>query len=397
MSEYQYIEFRAVDRSLTDSELAYANKQSSRAAISKRSFSNEYNYSSFRGNVNGLLRRGYDIFLEYTNYGNRTLKIRLPHGLPFDRRVTKPFIGKHLLSWDADGKGKAGILTMQPYLEIPDPVWEFDDYMDQAIELRKSLITGDLRALYLCWLFVAADENNGWDEAIEPPVPIGLEELETDYSDLFLFFDLDPLVLKAASGEGSAASQQGKTAIPNISKLPSIEERVAKWVKKMPAAEARKFVLQLLVEDESVVKAELLAQLPGQDRISWPTVRKDRNFRELFDATEQLIAERSAVEKKKAATKAKREAAKAQKLREQRMIEMVADPQPWLEAAASLAEKRGTQNYEQAAEILADLQEALINSKNGKQLARKHAAHLVRKHPTLSRLKGALRKRGVLD
>jgi hypothetical protein len=213
----------------------------------------------------------------------------------------------------------------------------------------------------------------------------------------FCFFDLDPLVLKAASGEGSAASQQGKTAIPNISKLPSIEERAAKWVKKMPAAEARKFVLQLLVEDESVVKAELLAQLPGQDRISWPTVRKDRNFRELFDATEQLIAERSAVEKKKAATKAKREAAKAQKLREQRMIEMVADPQPWLEAAASLAEKRGTQNYEQAAEILADLQEALINSKNGKQLARKHAAHLVRKHPTLSRLKGALRKRGVLD
>ena len=75
MSEYQYIEFRAVDRSLTDSELAYANKQSSRAAISKRSFTNEYNYSSFRGNVNGMLRRGYDVFLEYTNYGNRTLKL----------------------------------------------------------------------------------------------------------------------------------------------------------------------------------------------------------------------------------------------------------------------------------------------------------------------------------
>lgn len=35
MSEYQYIQFRAVDRPLTDKELAYVEKQSTRAEISR--------------------------------------------------------------------------------------------------------------------------------------------------------------------------------------------------------------------------------------------------------------------------------------------------------------------------------------------------------------------------
>lgn len=66
------------------------------------------------------------------------------------------------------------------------------------------------------------------------------------------------------------------------------------------------------------------------------------------------------------------------------MIEMVGNPQKWLEETEALVEKRGAANYEQAAEILADLQEALASTKNGRQLARKHAAHLALKHPTLT-------------
>ncbi|MEM9942512.1 MAG: hypothetical protein AAF939_13180 [Planctomycetota bacterium] len=61
------------------------------------------------------------------------------------------------------------------------------------------------------------------------------------------------------------------------------------------------------------------------------------------------------------------------------MIEMVSDPQKWLEATEVLVEKRGTENYEQDAGILADMQEALAKTKNS-QIAREHAAHLTRKH-----------------
>ena len=75
---------------------------------------------------------------------------------------------------------------------------------------------------------------------------------------------------------------------------------------------------------------------------------------------------------------------------------MISDPQKWLAESERLADERGTSNYKLAAEILADLQEAIGGAK-GKALARKHAAHLARKHPTLNHLKSSLRKRGILD
>ncbi len=102
MSEYQYIEFRAVDRPLTDKELAFAEKQSSRAEISRWCFSNEYNYGEFRGDVDGMLRRGYDVFLEYANYGTRTIKIRLPGGLPFEKKLWSKFVDGDFLKWKPD-------------------------------------------------------------------------------------------------------------------------------------------------------------------------------------------------------------------------------------------------------------------------------------------------------
>lgn len=104
MSEHQYVEIRAVDRPLTDQELAYAEKQSSRANVSRWQFTCEYNYSSFRGNVDEMLRCGYDVFLEYANYGTRTIKIRLPAGLPFKKSLWSKYIDGKLLEW------KCGVL-----------------------------------------------------------------------------------------------------------------------------------------------------------------------------------------------------------------------------------------------------------------------------------------------
>ena len=93
MSEYQYVAFRAVDRPLTDAELKFANSQSTRAEISRWSFQNEYHYGDFHGDVNGLLRRGYDVHLHYANFGVRTVAFRLPAGLPFPKPLWSQYIG----------------------------------------------------------------------------------------------------------------------------------------------------------------------------------------------------------------------------------------------------------------------------------------------------------------
>lgn len=59
------------------------DRQSSRAEFSKWDFSVEYHYSFFRGDIDGMLRNGYDIFVMDSNIGRRELRLRLPMGLPF--------------------------------------------------------------------------------------------------------------------------------------------------------------------------------------------------------------------------------------------------------------------------------------------------------------------------
>ena len=51
MSEYQYCEFRAIDRPLTVKEVAELRSYSSRARITTTSFTNDHAWGSFKGNV----------------------------------------------------------------------------------------------------------------------------------------------------------------------------------------------------------------------------------------------------------------------------------------------------------------------------------------------------------
>ena len=50
MSEYQYYEFRAIDRPLTDRQTRELRAISTRAAISRTSFSNHYEYGDLKAN-----------------------------------------------------------------------------------------------------------------------------------------------------------------------------------------------------------------------------------------------------------------------------------------------------------------------------------------------------------
>jgi hypothetical protein len=206
--------------------------------------------------------------------------------------------------------------------------------MDDLVEVRRRLVAGDLRALYVLWLCAAMDEYASL-QVTEPPVPGGLSQCDEVFEPLLEFFGIDPLILIAAS-EGA----------------PSEPER--------------------------------------------PTVSLGRTVEMLLDRTEQIRAERDAQLKKKQEATAKREAAKKERARKKRMQEMVKEPKTWLQKATKLVEARGTANYQAAAELLADLREA-VGGDEGDKITHKHAAHLANKHPTLTRLKSSLRKRGLLE
>src|SRR5437764_1076638 len=130
MSEHQCIAFRAIDRPVSQENLEYMRKQSSRAKVTPWSFDNEYHFGDFRGNTEEMLRRGYDLHLHYANYGIRTLLIRFPHGLP-NASAAEPYFGEDSPTYKNDAHGPGGILAIKPFHESGDldELWEFDDIL----------------------------------------------------------------------------------------------------------------------------------------------------------------------------------------------------------------------------------------------------------------------------
>lgn len=67
MSEYQYYEFRAIDRALNDRQIRELRAISSRATISRTSFSNYYTFGDLKANPRDLLTKYFDASLHFAN------------------------------------------------------------------------------------------------------------------------------------------------------------------------------------------------------------------------------------------------------------------------------------------------------------------------------------------
>lgn len=80
MSENQYYEFQAIDRTLTAKEIAELRACSTRAHITSTSFTNDYAWGNFKGNENAWMEKYFDAFLYLANWGTHILRFRLPSG-----------------------------------------------------------------------------------------------------------------------------------------------------------------------------------------------------------------------------------------------------------------------------------------------------------------------------
>jgi hypothetical protein len=78
MSEYQYHEFRAIDRSLTDQQMRELRAISTRAAISRTSFSNYYTFGDLKANPRDLLTKYFDASLYFANWLFLEVAFRYP-------------------------------------------------------------------------------------------------------------------------------------------------------------------------------------------------------------------------------------------------------------------------------------------------------------------------------
>jgi hypothetical protein len=69
MSEYQYYEFLALDRPLTEKQRAELRSISTRAEITASRFVNEYQWGDLKGDPRAMVERYFDAFLYLANWG----------------------------------------------------------------------------------------------------------------------------------------------------------------------------------------------------------------------------------------------------------------------------------------------------------------------------------------
>jgi len=77
VSEYQYYEFLAVDRPLTEREMQELRAVSSRAVITPTRFTNHYEWGNFKGDPRAWMERYFDAFL-YFGTDERYLSYLVP-------------------------------------------------------------------------------------------------------------------------------------------------------------------------------------------------------------------------------------------------------------------------------------------------------------------------------
>ena len=351
MSEYQYYEFRAIDRPLSAKEQGELGSYSTRARITATSFINEYSWGNFKGNPNAWMEKYFDAFLYLANWGTRELQIRLPSSLlPIetaraycytDCASVREKNGKIILSFVSE--------------EEPEGEWEEgESWLSSIIPVRAELARGDYRCLYLAWL-LSVQQGELDEEEEEPPVPEGIGELSGSLVSFTDFLRIDRDLLHAAS----------QTSLPLHLARPTQEDVLA-YVRMLSAEEKDGLLLRLMMGEEAHLGAEMLNRFLKEKRknASLSLKHQRRTVGELIRAGDEYREKRlEAAAKKAAEEKARREAEKAA-LREKHLDTVASrEAETWLRVDQLIATKQPGR-YDEAISLLIDLRD--VANRKGK-------------------------------
>lgn len=343
MSEYQYYEFQAIDRPLTDTQIREVQACSTRAHITPTSFVNHYNWGDFKGDTKTWMEKYFDAFLYLANWGTRELMFRLPSRL-LSLETVRPYCGGD----SASVREKAGNIILSFYSEDEegDDWVEGDGFLSSLISMRAELIRGDLRPLYLGWLLaVQAGELD--DEAIEPPVPPGLDDLSAAQESMVEFLRIDDDLLSVAAQASAPLSEMGLK-----------HDEILAWIAKLPSMEKDEVLTRLVVDGEQTLVSELHQRFLKTRSGAAPNLSSSRRtVAELIQSAEAHCKKRKRLEaEKRAQEKARRdrEAAIARK----KYLDKLAgrEPKLWAEVETLVSTKQ-PKSYDAAVQLLVDLRD----------------------------------------
>jgi hypothetical protein len=344
MSEYQYYEFRAIDRPLSKDEMAELRSCSSRATISPTSFVNEYHWGDLKGDPAQWMRRYFDAFVYTANWCSCRLALRVPHTV-FKKRDLTPFLSDGALTVD-DAKTH-WIIDWSLDDSEDDERFGMEDgrgWMGRLAPLRDELMRGDLRPLYIGWLAGVAGYDVE-DDALEPPVPMGMSRLTAAQQALVEFLGIDPDLISAAVAASEDATDWND------------DDSVEAWLAGLPKRELN-LVFAMLLRGESLaaerrVKSEFLAWQKESGSIEEPSVarRTVADLRMLVDAAAEL---RNALAAKESA----RQEEERRKQRAAYLRKLAGNFDQCWDAIELNVERATAASYAAAVSAIADLSEA---------------------------------------
>src|SRR5712671_3894706 len=220
VSEYQYYEFLAVDRPLSEEQRAQLRSISSRAEITATRFTNEYQWGDLKGDPRKMVERYFDAFLYLANWGTRQLMFRLPRGVLDAETARQYFYTDATAPTETDSHL---ILSLSVDQEEADDYWdEPGGQLAAMVQARSELAAGDLRLLYLAWLLALQSDEVDNDDT-EPPVPAGLGNLSASLQAVVDFFEIDEdLIAVAAASSPTIQEPEGMAGW--IASLPEQEK-----------------------------------------------------------------------------------------------------------------------------------------------------------------------------
>ena len=335
MSEYQYYEFLALDRPLTDLQRAELRSISTRAEITATRFVNEYQWGDFKGDPRKLMERYFDAFLYLANWGTRRLMFRLPRGV-LDSKTAERYCYTDTASLIETGSH----LILSLYVDR-----EPDDYWDQPggqlaamVQARAELAAGDLRLLYLAWL-LALQSDEVDDEDTEPPVPAGLEHLSASLQAVVDFFEIDEdLIAVAAASSPSIQEPEG----------------MAGWITSLPAEQKDALLARVATGEGAQVRALLLRRF--RTASGSPPTAPARTAAELWQAAgNRKTARAKAAERSQRQAEARTAAAQAASYAKH-LDQLATHTEAAWEKAAEWIETKRPRDYDLAVSLLRDLQ-----------------------------------------
>ncbi len=347
MSEYQYYDFRAVDRALTKAEMAALRSISARAVITSTSFTNHYEWGDLKADPLKLLEKYFDAFVYVANWGTHQFCLRLPQELAdYEQLIT-------VLTGEAAWVRKAGkhlIIGFESESEGNDDWDDGSGWMGSLLSLRSDLLRGDLRCLYLGWLLSVQCEEFDEDE-LEPPVPAGLGELSAPLHALIEFLGIDEdLIEIAASASAPRSAGPGR-------------EELAKWIQGLPAKEKDNLLVTAALQAGEGWRIEILRRFDrqaAQQTSHAATAIQRLTVRDLLAAAQARTEEKTRRLEAKRAAEAAREKAKAEAERARHLDQLEKREAETWERITAHIQRRQPGEYDKAVGLLIDLRDLAV-------------------------------------